>query len=99
MSASEIPDGYYALHDADAPGQLAYWRASGGRIRAWKTSLRAMSDQEARDAIAEDPDACRQRFSRRSGRCWMCGHRITDPESAADGLGPDCRQLLAGEAR
>ena len=35
-----------------------------------------------------------QAYGRRTGRCMICGRKLTHPESVAAGIGPTCRQRL-----
>jgi hypothetical protein len=44
--------------------------------------------------IAADPERARQEFSRFTGRCYVCGRLLTDPDSKVRGIGPDCWRAL-----
>jgi hypothetical protein len=46
-------------------------------------------------AITADPAAARLRFAEITTCCLACGKKLTDPQSIAAGLGPDCRRESA----
>jgi hypothetical protein len=39
-------------------------------------------------------EAARTRYGVEIGRCWRCGRTLTDPDSRAQGIGPDCAQKV-----
>lgn len=45
---------------------------------------------EVMDAIAADAEAAGLRYGREIGRCYRCHRTLTDAESRAAGIGPDC---------
>lgn len=48
----------------------------------------------ARDVlyVLEDPDGCMRTFGQAAGRCGACGKTLSDPDSKAQGIGPECRR-------
>lgn len=42
--------------------------------------------------VLDDPDVWKQTFGKVVGRCGACGKTLTDPESKALGVGPECRR-------
>lgn len=48
----------------------------------------------ARDVlyVLDDPDMGMRTFGQAAGRCGACGKTLTDPESKAQGIGPECRR-------
>lgn len=40
--------------------------------------------------VQADPAAARARFAKITGRCCVCSKKLTDPQSVALGIGPDC---------
>lgn len=52
---------------------------------------RATKDAIVAAIIAAGPDACMARYGQEIGACGRCGRTLTDAESRAFGIGPDCR--------
>lgn len=50
-------------------------------------------------AIAADPQAALYRYGRETGTCGQCGRNLTDDDSRALGIGPDCFERLHGRTR
>lgn len=44
--------------------------------------------------IAADPAAAAARYGAEIGQCSMCGRTLTDADSRARGIGPDCAQRV-----
>lgn len=42
--------------------------------------------------IRSDPAAAGRRFAEITGRCCICGRKLTDLRSVVEGIGPDCRK-------
>lgn len=42
--------------------------------------------------VTDGPEECARRFGRELGICAMCGSPLTNPESIALGIGPECRK-------
>jgi Family of unknown function (DUF6011) len=60
--------------------------ANARRVDALATLLDPATDwQQAGEA-----------YALHSGRCYRCDHLLTDPESLARGLGPECVKLMGG---
>jgi hypothetical protein len=102
---TELPEpGYYAL---DYAGALRFYRVVAGEGKhAGRTFLnRFRSDHQDRvfrpeqasfaAAVADEAAAqeARMRFATEQVRCYRCGRRLTDAESRARGLGPDCAKM------
>jgi hypothetical protein len=99
---TELPEpGYYALNYLDV---LRFYKVVAGEGKhAGRTFLnRFRSDHQDRvfraeqsafaAAMADEAAAqeARMRFATEQVRCYHCGRRLTDAESRARGLGPDC---------
>lgn len=98
-----MPDaGYYAV---DWNGDLKFYvvREGKGGWTGRKFLNRYRSDyldrpaaRERADVIAlimADASAARETFARETTRCYRCGRRLTDEESRARGIGPDCARM------
>jgi len=44
--------------------------------------------------VAAGPDACMARYGQLIGSCGRCGRTLTDADSRAMGIGPDCREKM-----
>jgi hypothetical protein len=106
--APSVPDGRYALADADGTVRFYVVRSpQEGRWQGW-TFVDAMASDdrwpikdrarkaEILTAIAADPMAALARFGQEIGSCGHCGRTLTDAESRARGIGPVCLSKLAG---
>ena len=60
--------------------------------------LYPIKDREARTAIlaliAADPQAALARYGQEIGKCGRCNRTLTDAESRARGIGPECIKAL-----
>lgn len=83
------------LTNADFPANKAE------RQRFRKNINQAQRDYYAkvRAQICADPDLARARFATFTTRCCICGRTLTDPESKALGIGPDCGRTVDDETR
>ena len=101
-TAAEVEPGYYAL---EYQGVLRFYRIAEGKGR-WEGRTfvnRFRSDdlgrvgrdeaREVRAAIAADPLGTGMRFAAELTRCRVCARMLTDAESRARGIGPDCAGL------
>ncbi|BCJ65133.1 DUF6011 domain-containing protein [Polymorphospora rubra] len=61
-------------------------------IRNWAATVRTPWQEAVNAAIEIDPDGCAAMFAVFMTRCCYCGRRLTDPESKAYGIGPECRR-------
>ena len=115
MIVADLPVGYYAVPDPDAPQILVVvWRGVQRKTERPKVTVKRRAPKDllyapqsratSRDRVAKaawwsevsaailaDPDEARRTYSRITVKCWVCGHRLTDPESKRLGIGPDCR--------
>jgi len=95
------PAGHYAVEYGDV---LRFYVVKPGKGR-WegRTFLNRFRsdymDRVGRDetaavyaAINSDVEAARKRFSDETVCCYACGRRLTDAESRALGIGPECRK-------
>lgn len=48
------------------------------------------------NAIESDPIGCSSMFGRVTGRCGICNRRLSEPNSQAVGIGPECRTQFSG---
>ncbi len=96
---TRLPAGYYAV---EVDGWLRFFRVKpSGHILAQRgDELYALDTAEqARvgSAIAEDLPGALAAYGREIGRCGRCGSELTNAESRARGLGPDCAAVIDGE--
>jgi hypothetical protein len=101
----EVPAGRYAIDTEDgAINETAFYRVDHGKGR-WAGRVFvsrmvgghddiAVKDPKARATIlakiAADPEAASLRFGREIGVCGRCGITLTNDESRARGIGPEC---------
>lgn len=96
--------GYYAVPRA---GVLEFFRVERPTEGKWagKTFVkRQASDSfdkmawvesgEVLDAIAADPERAGRVYGQEIGRCFRCHRTLTDEESRARGVGPDCAEKM-----
>lgn len=108
-SADEVPEGYYALPTEEgAKNTIAFYkvdRPTEGRWAGYVFAHRYSSDEEiglGRDGshrlvrkIAEfGAQAASALYGKHIGRCGICHITLTNDESRAAGIGPDCREKL-----
>lgn len=90
--------GYYAL---EVEGETRFYRVErpSKGAHAGKTFVKAQASDalypvpnfgEVLSAIAADPEAAGLRYAAEIGKCSRCNRTLTDAESRARGLGPDC---------
>lgn len=48
--------------------------------------------------VAAEPTEAMARYGRELGHCGRCGRTLTDDESRAFGIGPDCRAMMGAAA-
>lgn len=104
-----VPDGYYALPTEEgAKNAIAFYRVdrpTEGRWAGYVFAHRYMSDTEmplGRDGshrlvhrIAEFGAAeASALYGRETARCGVCHRKLTNDESRARGIGPDCAAKL-----
>lgn len=46
--------------------------------------------------LLDDPAAAMRAFAALTGRCAICNRTLTDPDSKARGVGPDCNRSFPG---
>ncbi len=72
-------------------------RPSRGRPpRPWTDEVRRAGGAWLDDVfgtIRADPARAARLFASVTGSCYSCGRRLTDPQSVARGIGPDCAGL------
>lgn len=96
LDFSAIPDGNYAIREN---GVVKFYRVSTNG--QWKNVQVRASDQlypirgKAGIAILHQIvraglEASQMLFAQELGRCWRCGKSLTDEDSRARGMGPDC---------
>lgn len=100
-SIPEIPQGRYAVETS--AGELRFYFV---RVKDGYTTVKVY----ASDVLHEIPrggqiallrkieavgiEAARNRYADETKHCWMCGLKLTDPESLARKVGPDCAKKL-----
>ena len=101
--ADDMPDaGYYAV---EWNGDLKFYVVREGKgnwsgrkfLNRYRTDyLDRPAARERADVIAlimADAQAARETFARETTHCYRCGRRLTDAESRARGIGPDCARM------
>lgn len=101
-----VPLGFYAVPTEGAEANdLLFVRVAErptGEVRLYqivggKTDLPLTADRGravlAR-IVAAGADTAGKTYADEIGRCWRCGRTLTDEESRAAGIGPDCRSRL-----
>ena len=99
-----VPNGRYAVEEA---GELKFFHVRNGKAGTrWEgftfLDIQASDDtfairDRARKAailatIAADLDAASRRYGQELGTCGRCGRTLTNEESRAYGIGPECRK-------
>lgn len=93
-----VPDGYYATRDPD--GTVHFWRVSHRNAYLVLQVQASDSLHEVRSyarkvgvakRIVSDISAARALYASELGRCYACGHTLTDETSRRLGIGPVCR--------
>lgn len=99
---TDVPNGYYAVKDDAVEGKIHYYRVSRSKsgqyvnvqemasdtlypVRPWGRAVAILKDIRARG-----PQTAATLFGRTIGRCCRCGRTLTDQDSRAAGIGPDC---------
>lgn len=99
---TDIPTGYYAIRDADDAEKIHFYRVSRSRderyirvaemasdtlypVRPWSRALTILTDLRA-----SGPRDAALLFGQTIGRCCRCNRTLTDANSRANGIGPDC---------
>ena len=105
--STEVPAGRYAVATEDgATNALAFYKVDRPTEGKWagytfvKLILGGHQEQRMSRAageailrkIALDPEAASQAYGREMGQCGRCGLPLTNDESRAYGIGPDCRK-------
>ena len=99
-----IPNGYYAVADA-GPDDIHYFRVSRFRDGGIKLqeqasdTLHPVARGGRRTAVLNTilhvgPAEASALYGRTIGRCGRCNRTLTDAESRAAGIGPDCRKKM-----
>lgn len=104
---TDVPAGRYAVHMDGDSNELSFFkvdRPEEGKWAGWTFVKHLASDTEypvkgARkhrilEAIAADIEGALATYGREIGACGMCGKTLTNDESRAYGIGPDCRKKL-----
>lgn len=105
----DVPAGRYAVEtDKGAINELAFYKVDRPETGRWagfvfvKLILGGEQEQRLSRAagaavlakIAVDPRAAAIRYGHEMGECGRCGTNLTNDESRAYGIGPDCRKKL-----
>ncbi len=69
--------------------------ANGQRLRAAEQADENSDTSYRLACIVSDPCKYAGQYGMFSGRCGLCGRKLTDPVSVARGIGPDCVEKLA----
>lgn len=105
-SVLDIAPGYYALTDPYDAGLVLLIRiGSDHRVKVTPYGTNTPGVPRRRgldwlqvvvDAILGDVAGTRGLFVEISGKCYICGRRLTDPASKMRGVGPDCWARVGG---
>ena len=101
-----VPLGFYAVPTegteandllfvrvAERPtGEVRLYQIVGGKTDLPLTAERGRRVLARIDAAGADEAG--KTYADEIGRCWRCGRHLTDEESRAAGIGPDCRSRL-----
>jgi hypothetical protein len=99
---TDVPNGYYAVQDEKVEGKIHYYRVSRSKsgqyvnvqemasdtlypVRPWGRAVEIL-----KTIRAQGPQTAATLFGRTIGRCCRCGRTLTDQDSRAAGIGPDC---------
>ena len=107
-SAEVVPAGRYAIDTLDgAINETAFYkvdRPTEGKWAGYVFVRHIVGDDERNVAfaqakgilarIAEDAKGAAIRYGHEIGECGRCGRQLTNDESRAYGIGPDCRAKL-----
>jgi hypothetical protein len=67
---------------------------SGGKLRIWSKYQTLVDKVQAAEALLtadrDGRNAMGIAYARQSGNCYVCGRKLTTPQSLADGIGPVC---------
>ena len=91
-----VEPGRYALEKDGVVRFYNVTRSATGRTEIKRymsdalVSIRMGEGVAALREIEKDPAGAAFLFAAESERCFVCGRRLTDPESMALGIGPDC---------
>ena len=103
-----IPDvGYYAVSvPVNGVMTMRFYRVTKRRNSTTRTFLRKSSDrlvtidpverQMAAAIILAAPKLAMEAYGKLIGRCGCCGRQLTDPDSIALGIGPECIKRYQG---
>jgi GNAT superfamily N-acetyltransferase len=96
----DVPAGRYAV---EHEGTLKFYKVDRPTEGRWAgytfVKVLASSDEHrvSRETaayvlatVAVDPEAASRRYGREIGSCGRCGRTLTDANSRAEGIGPDC---------
>lgn len=97
--------GYYALSEEQTGDKIRFFRVERPAKGKWagKTFIKEQGGSEFYPVepkgrgyayltlIAEDPQAAGMLYAEKLDKCTRCNRTLTDPESRAAGMGPDCR--------
>ncbi|AYB70586.1 hypothetical protein SEA_SERENDIPITOUS_45 [Mycobacterium phage Serendipitous] len=108
-ASTDVPAGRYAVETEDgATNGLAFYkvdRPTEGRWAGYVFVKLMVSDDEQRlsqkasqavlqKIAAAGPAEASARYGHEIGECGVCGRTLTNDESRAYGIGPDCRKKL-----
>jgi hypothetical protein len=98
-----VPAGRYAVDNED--GTLRFYVVDTPTEGRWagrtfvnvlasdeRYPVRGAAAQAVLAKIAVDPQAACARYGQEIGRCGRCGRTLTDADSRARGIGPDCAE-------
>ncbi|QOP65588.1 hypothetical protein SEA_SUIGENERIS_46 [Mycobacterium phage Suigeneris] len=109
VASIDVPAGRYAVETEDgATNALAFYkvdRPTEGRWAGYVFVKLMVSDDEQRlsqkagqavlqKIAAAGPAEASARYGHEIGECGVCGRTLTNDESRAYGIGPDCRKKL-----
>lgn len=108
-SADVVPAGRYAIDTQDgALNEIAFYKVDRPTTGRWAgyvfvkrmiggnpdVAVKGAAAQTVLAAIAADAKGAAVRYGKEIGECGRCGIELTNDESRAYGIGPDCRKKL-----
>lgn len=108
-SAEEVPAGRYAIDTLEgAANELAFYKVDRPTTGRWAgyvfvnrmvggnpdVPVKGQAAKNILARIAEDAKGAAIRYGHEIGECGRCGIELTNDESRAYGIGPDCRKKL-----
>jgi hypothetical protein len=108
-AGTPIPDGYYCVPMEGHKNDVTFYRLRTGKRGSWKgfqfvdllasTTPYPVKGKDARQKVFDaillvGVTSSRELFGQKLGRCGCCNRPLTDEQSRARGIGPECAKGL-----